>query len=194
MPAADPQPRPPELTALLRAWARGDDGARERLFPLVHGELRRQAARYMRRERRGHTLQPTALVNEAYLRLAGADGLDWQGRAHFFAIAARVMRQVLVDHARRRRAAKRDVRPVTLEDAEAPAVPLELLDLESALNELAALSDRQAQIVELRYFGGLGVDETAQVLALSESTVKREWRTARAWLQHRLSHAGDEKA
>jgi RNA polymerase sigma factor (TIGR02999 family) len=174
------------VTVLLRAWARGDEGAGERLFPLLYAQLRRQAARYMRRERRGHTLQPSGLVNEAYLRLRGAPGLDWQDRTHFFAIAARVMRRVLVDHARRRQAAKRDGCLVTLDDADAPAAALDLLDLETALGELAALDERQARVVELRYFGGLDVEETAGALGLSARTVKREWQTARAWLQKRL--------
>jgi RNA polymerase sigma factor (TIGR02999 family) len=153
---------------------------------MIHAELRRQAARFMWRERRNHTLQPSALVNETYIRLAASPGLDWQNRAHFFAIAARVMRQVLVDHARRRKAAKREGVHVTLGEAEAPAAPLELLDLDSALVELAALDARQARVVEMRYFAGLGVEETAEVLGLSPRTVKREWQTARAWLQHRL--------
>jgi RNA polymerase sigma factor (TIGR02999 family) len=145
----------------------------------------------MRRERRCHTLQPSGLVNEAYVRLAGSPVLDYHDRAHFFAIAARVMRQVLVDHARRRRAAKREGLLVTLEDAGAPAAPLELLDLENALTELAALDERQARVVELRFFGGLDVEEAAGVLGLSARTVKREWQTARAWLQHRLLHRGE---
>jgi RNA polymerase sigma factor (TIGR02999 family) len=178
------------VTVLLRAWAKGDAAAAEQLFPVIHGELRRQAARYMWRERRNHTLQPSALVNETYLRLAASSGLDWQNRAHFFAIAARVMRQVLVDHARRRKAAKREGVQVTLGDAEAPAAPLELLDLESALQELATLDERQARVVEMRYFAGLAVEETAEVLGLSPRTVKREWQTARAWLQRRLLAGG----
>jgi RNA polymerase sigma factor (TIGR02999 family) len=194
MPDAGPPVEPaPAVTTLLRAWAQGDQAAGEQLFPILYGELRRQARRYMRRERRNHTLQPSGLVNEAYLRLAGSPDLDWHGRAQFFAIAARVMRQVLVDHARRRRAAKREVCQVTLTDAEAPAAPLELLDLEDALNELAVLDPRQARVVELRYFGGLDVEETAEVLGLSARTVKREWQTARAWLQHRLLHGGEER-
>jgi len=192
MPDRVPQPQPaPAITALLRAWAQGSEAAGEQLFSILHGELRRQAGRYMRRERRGHTLQPSGLVNEAYLRLAGAPDLDWHSRAHFFAIAARVMRQVLVDHARRRQAAKREGCLVTLEDADAPAAPLELLDLETALRELVALDPRQARVVELRFFGGLDVEETAAVLGLSARTVKREWQTARAWLQHRLLQGGE---
>jgi RNA polymerase sigma-70 factor, ECF subfamily len=179
-------PPAPAVTTLLRAWAQGDETAGERLFPILYAELRRQAARYLRRERRAHTLQPSALVNEAYLRLAGVPEFDWHSRAQFFAIAARVMRQVLVDHARRRRAAKRAGCHVTLADADAAVAPLDLLDLESALDELAVLDARQAQVVELRFFGGLDVEEVAGVLGLSARTVKREWSTARAWLQHRL--------
>jgi RNA polymerase sigma factor (TIGR02999 family) len=142
----------------------------------------------MRRERRHHSLQPTGLVHEAYLRLAGSPDLAWHSRAQFFAIAARVMRQVLVDHARRRRAAKREGCRVTLtEDAAPAAAPLDVLDLEEALTELAALDPRQARVVELRYFAGLDVEETAEALGLSARTVKREWQTARAWLQRRLT-------
>lgn len=176
----------PAVTVLLRAWAEGDEAAGDRLFPILYSELRRQAGRFMRRERRGHTLQPSGLVHEAYLRLAAVSDLDWHDRTHFFAIAARVMRQVLVDHARRRRAAKRDGCRVEFEEADAPVDPPEVLDLEAALAELAALDPRQARVVELRFFGGLDVEETAEALGLSERTVKREWQTARAWLQHRL--------
>ena len=176
----------PAITAMLRAWSEGDDVAGERLFPILYDELRRQAARYMRRERRAHTLDPGGLVNEAYLRLAAAEGLDWKSRAQFFAIAARVMRQVLVDHARRKNAGKRAGYHVTLGDVAAPALTLEPLDIENALVELQRLDPRQARLVELRLFGGLGVEESAEVLGLSTRTVKREWQTARAWLQQRL--------
>ena len=198
MPERGPQDQPaPAVTVLLRAWAQGDEAAGDELFPILYSELRRQAGRYMRRERPGHTLQPSGLVHEAYLRLAASPDLDWHDRAHFFAIAARVMRQVLVDHARRRRAAKREGCHVTFEEGDAPAdaplEPPELLDLENALRELAALDPRQAQVVELRFFGGLDVQETADVLGLSERTVKREWQTARAWLQHRLLQGGGER-
>ena len=190
-----PQAEPAaEVTTLLRAWAQGDEAAGEQLFPILYGELRRQAGRYMRRERRNHTLEPSGLVHEAYLRLAGARHLDWQNRAHFFALSARVMRQVLVDHARRRRAAKREGCHVTLIEAHAAAAPLDVLDLESALNELAALDARQARVVELRYFGGLDVEETAEVVGLSPRTVKREWQTARAWLQQRLLEGSRERS
>ena len=193
MPHPVPPPPPaPAITALLQAWAKGSEEARAELFAILHGELRRQAGRYMRRERRGHTLQPSGLVNEAYLRLAGAADLDWHSRAQFFAIAARVMRQVLVDHARRKRAAKREGCQVTLADADAPVAPLDLIDLENALGELLVLDPRQARVVELRFFGGLDVEETADVMGLSARTVKREWQTARAWLQHRLLQEGGE--
>ena len=187
MPDRGPQAEPaPAVTVLLRAWAQGDEAAGDRLFPILYSELRRQAGRYMRRERRSHTLQPSGLVNEAYLRLAASPDLDWHDRAHFFAIAARVMRQVLVDHARRRRAAKREGCHVTFDDADAPVEPPELLDLEDALKELVALDPRQARVVELRFFGGLDTRETADAMGISERTVKREWQTARAWLQQRL--------
>jgi RNA polymerase sigma factor (TIGR02999 family) len=189
----DPLPQPPAapaITALLQAWGQGNEEAGARLFSILHDELRRQAGRYMRRERRGHTLQPSGLVNEAYLRLAGAPDLDWHSRAQFFAIAARVMRQVLVDHARRRHAAKREGCQVSLADADAAVAPLDVIDLENALSELHALDPRQARVVELRFFGGLDVEETADVMGLSARTVKREWQTARAWLQHRLLEEG----
>jgi RNA polymerase sigma factor (TIGR02999 family) len=195
MPGSEPHaPTETAVTTLLRAWAQGQESAGERLFPILYGELRRQAARYMRRERQRHTLQPSGLVHEAYLRLAGAPEADWHSRAHFFAIAARVMRQVLVDHARRRGAAKRGGQLVTLVDADAPVLPVDLLDLEDALTELSALDPRQARVVELRFFGGMGVEETAEVLSLSARTVKREWQTARAWLQRRLAHGGAERS
>jgi RNA polymerase sigma-70 factor (ECF subfamily) len=194
MPDRGPQAAPaPAVTVLLRAWAQGDEAAGDRLFAILYSELRRQAGRYMRRERRSHTLQPSGLVHEAYLRLAASPDLDWHDRAHFFAIAARVMRQVLVDHARRRRAAKREGCHVTFEEADAPVAPPEVLDLENALKELVVLDPQQARVVELRFFGGLDVQETAEVMGLSERTVKREWQTARAWLQHRLLHGGEKR-
>jgi RNA polymerase sigma factor (TIGR02999 family) len=194
MPGREPQAEPaPVVTMLLRAWAQGDEAAGDQLFPILYSELRRQAGRYMRRERRSHTLQPSGLVNEAYLRLAASPDLDWHDRAHFFAIAARVMRQVLVDHARRRRAAKREGCHVTFDDADAAAAPPEVLDLENALKELTVLDPRQARVVELRFFGGLDVRETAEVMSMSARTVKREWQTARAWLQHRLLQGGEAR-
>lgn len=158
---------------------------------VVQGELRKLAASYLRRERPGHTLQPTAIVNEAYLRLVPQRGLQWENRAHFFGIAARMMRRVLVDHARRKRAAKREGPvgdPVTLSQVADPAGgrDIEVLALHDALSALAALDSRQAAIVEMRYFGGLKIDEVAAAMEISPATVKRELTTATAWLRHRM--------
>ena len=174
------------VTRLLRAWRTGDAQADDALMSAVYEELRRQAAAYLRRERRDHTLQPTALVHEAFLRLVRQQDLDWQSRAHFFAVAAQMMRRILVDYARERNAAKRP-RPgerVPLEDhvASVPPPDTEVLMLDQALSALAVIDARQAQIVELRYFGGLSEQDVATALSLSRSTVTREWRTARAWL------------
>jgi RNA polymerase sigma factor (TIGR02999 family) len=182
------KPESPEsVTALLRAWNAGDEEAGRRLIPLVYGELRRRAGGYLRRERPGHTLQPTALVHEAYLRLVGLQG-QWRSRSQFFGVASNLMRRILVDHARRRRAAKRDAIRVTLNEAAEPAVEREvdLVRLDEALSELSALDARQARVVELRYFGGLTLDEAAQLLGVSIATVKRDWTLARAWLFDRL--------
>jgi RNA polymerase sigma factor (TIGR02999 family) len=178
-----------DVTGLLRAWSQGDAGAAEKLVPLVYDELKRQAARYMRRERRDHTLRPTALVHEAYLRLVGQDRVAWKSRAQFFGVAAQVMRRVLVDHARQRGAAKRAggwCRVSFDEDLGAPAPDLDLVELEDALRELCALDPEKVRMVELRFFGGLGIDETAEMLEVSPSTVTREWRITRAWLYRRL--------
>ncbi len=177
-----------QVTALLKAWRGGERGALERLLPLVYGELRRLAASHMRAERADHTLQPTALVHEAYLRLVD-QSVDWQNRSHFFGIASQMMRRILVDHARRRQAAKRDAPVYRLAQPEQVAAPdrdPELLGLDRALGDLEALDPRQARIVELRFFGGLGVEETAEVVGVSSATVKREWRTARAWLRREI--------
>ena len=178
------------LTALLQAWGKGDLEARDRLLPIVYGELRRQAARQLRSERAGHTLQPTALVHEVYLRLAEPRRVPWQSRAEFFAAAAQAMRRILVDHARKRAAAKRagDWTRVRLEDDVAieGKQELDLLALDEAIDGLAALDARHARIVELRFFGGLSVAETAAVLHVSTATVKRDWSLARAWLHRRL--------
>jgi RNA polymerase sigma factor (TIGR02999 family) len=183
-------PSPQDVTALLRRWNEGDKQALESLLPLVYAELRAVAANCLRSERSDHTLQPTALVHEAYLRLIGQDRVAWQNRAHFFAIAAQMMRRILVDHARRRRAAKRDAVTfrITLSGlSEEPAdLDPEILALDEALKGLEALDPRQARIVELRFFGGLTVEETAEVAGLGTATVKREWRTARAWLRREL--------
>jgi RNA polymerase sigma factor (TIGR02999 family) len=178
------------VTGWLKAWGGGDEQAGGRLYELVYQNLHRQAARLLRRERRDHTLQPTALVHEAYLRLADARGADWPSRAHFYAMAARVMRHVLVDHARRRRALKRDGAMTRVAWDDAPGVTtepnLDVIALEEALQELARLDPEQTHIVELRLFAGLSVEETAEVTGVSTATVKREWRTARAWLRRKL--------
>ncbi len=179
------------VTRLLRAWRTGDAQANDALMSAVYEELRRQAAAYLRRERRDHTLQATALVHEAFLRLIRQQDLDWQSRAHFFGVAAQMMRRILVDYARERNAAKRP-RPderVPFEDhvASVPAPAIEVLMLDRALSALAVIDARQAQIVELRYFGGLSEQDVATALSLSRSTVTREWRAARAWLYRWMS-------
>jgi RNA polymerase sigma factor (TIGR02999 family) len=194
-----PPSRDGDVTALLRAWARGERAALDELLPLVYGELRRQAARQLRAQPEGHTLQATALVHEAYLRLVDWDSAaaDWHDRSHFFAVAARAMRSVLVDHARARRAAKRGggAPALTLGAAESVAdhssdsgVDVEALD--EALTRLAALDSRQARVVELRYFGGLSIEEAAEALGISHATVEREWKTARLWLRRELEAGG----
>ncbi len=179
------------VTRLLRAWGRGDEQARDELMALVYRELRLQAAGYLRRERPDHTLQPTALVNEAYLRLVGQARVPWQNRAHFFGIAAQMMRRILVDHARRHQAAKRPGAGVQVlwDDRIGLVQPrdCELLTLDQAVTELTALDPRQGQIVEMRYFGGLSEQDVAEVLSVSRATVTREWRTAKAWLYRRLN-------
>lgn len=180
-----------EVTGLLRAWSQGDEQALERLTPLVYDELRRIAGRYMARERPDHTLQATALVNEAYLRLVDAKGVSWQDRAHFFAISARTMRHILVDFARSRRYQKRGggAEPVSLEESLViqgqPGADLVALD--DALNALAEMDARSSRVVELRFFGGLTVEETAEVLKVSPETVMRDWKVAKAWLLRELS-------
>lgn len=177
------------LTGLLVEWRDGDRAALDRLMPLVYDQLRRIAHRYVQRERDGHTLQTSALVNEAYLRLA-AQKVVWQNRSHFFAVTARVMRHILIDHARRRRYAKHggDARQVSIDEAAAMSLEraAELIALEEALDELAQLDQRKSQVVELRYFGGLSLEETAEALDISLMTVRRDWRAAKAWLYRRL--------
>lgn len=179
-----------DLTGLLIEWRQGDQAALDRLTPLVYDEIRRIAHRYVQREREGHTLQTTALINEAYLRLAGAKDIDWQNRAHFFAVTAQVMRHILIDHARRRRYVKHggEVQHIPFDLAMTEAVQMsqpraaELVALDEALDELAKLDPRKSRVVELRYFGGLSLEETAEVLGISEMTVRRDWRAAKAWL------------
>jgi RNA polymerase sigma factor (TIGR02999 family) len=185
----------PDVTTLLHAWGAGDRSALDALVPLVYAELRAQASRALRRESAGHTLQPTALVHEAYLRLADQARVTLRDRAHFFGVAARCMRQILVDHARVRGAAKRggsaDGAPVslTLHDADAVSrVPsAEVLAIDEALERLAAIDPDQARLVELRYFAGLSIEESAAALGVSAATVKREWAVARAWLRRELT-------
>lgn len=198
---ASPRTPPPEvqggITPLLQAWAGGDPAAGDRLFRVVYAELHGQAARAMRSQAAGHTLQTTALVHEAYLRLADRDASAWQGRAQFFGVAAKAMRHALIDHARARGTAKRGggVRPLTLgalegSDGRGPAgdstTGIDVLALHEALDRLATLDPAQARLVELRYFGGLSIEETADALGVSPATVKREWAIARAWLRLEL--------
>ena len=178
------------VSKLLLNWGQGDQSAREALIPLVYDELRRLARRYLRRERPDHTLQSAALVNEAYLRLIRQEHPQWQNRAHFFGVAAQLMRHILVDHARNRAAAKRGAGAPRLTLDPDIALPQErdvdLIALDDALNQLAALDPQQSRLVELRFFGGLSIEEASVVLGVSPATVKREWATARAWLQREM--------
>jgi len=192
--APPPSPVPgADVTGLLLAWGRGDQSAADRLVAAVYDELRRQADRAMRREGGAHTLQATALVHESYLRLVDQRQVEWRNRAHFFAIASTVMRRILVDHARARLTAKRGggVVPITLAGAAHGGAQetddVDLLALHEALERLAALDADQARLVELRYFGGLTIEETAEALGVSPATVKREWALARAWLRRELA-------
>jgi len=179
-----------QITQLLRSWSQGDEGAIEKLMPLVYDELHRMARRYMSSEKPGHTLQATALVNEAYLRLVEASQATWQNRTHFFAVSAQVMRRILVDWARSRQAAKRGNDVPALELDEAFAVPMQtgsnLVAVDDALTALALVDPRKSQIVELRFFGGLTVEETAEVLKISQETVHRDWKLAKSWLRREL--------
>ena len=191
--SADDSGPPPqgEVTGLLLAWNQGDQSAIERLMPLVYDELRRLAERHFRRERVGHTLQPTAVVHEAYFRLVDQTRVTWKNRGHFFAVASQAMRRILVDYARARAANKRGggEKRVTLASAEAspePSDEVDLLALDEALTRLKELDGAQAQIVELRFFGGLSIEETAEALETSPSSVKREFRSAKAWLFREL--------
>lgn len=186
-----------EVTRLLRSWRGGDRQALDQLMPLVYAELRAMAARYMSQERQGHTFQPTALVNEAFIRLSRGS-VDWQDRAHFFGVSAQIMRHILVDRAREVKRLKRGgmAEHLVLDgiDPAAPSTEVDLVDvvaLDRSLVKLEALDARQARIVELRFFGGLTVEETAEVLSLSSGTVKRDWAVARAWLYRELTSGSD---
>jgi RNA polymerase sigma-70 factor, ECF subfamily len=185
-----------DVTLLLREWQDGNRSALDRLIPLVYTELHALASRYMSREPHGHALQTTALINEAYMKLAGQRHVDWQNRAHFFGIAAQVMRRILVDHARHERRAKRggDATQISIEDMELPSSqpPIAVVDalaLDAVLTRLESLDPDQGRIVELRFFGGLTTEETAAVMKVSTGTIKREWAVAKAWLYREL--AGD---
>ena len=185
-----------DVTALLRAWGEGDLAARDQLLPLVYEELRRRAAAYMRRERRDHTLQPTDLVHEAYLRLVDQRRTEWQNRGQFFGVASQMMRRILVDRARAHLRNKRSGRwaRVTLEAGAAvtPPVDVDVLDLDAALTELSGFDERKGRIAELRFFGGLSLEETGDALGLSVATVERDWQVARAWLFKTLSGRRDD--
>jgi RNA polymerase sigma-70 factor, ECF subfamily len=180
-----------EVTRLLAEWANGNQQALEDLTPLVYRELRQLAAGYLRKESPGHTLQPTALVHEAYLRLVDQESPDWQGRSHFFGVAAHLMRQILVDHARKRQAGKRAGLRVSLEETVSfqPERSRDLVALDSGLRALEKLDPRKCKAVELRYFGGLSMDEIAQALEVSPVTVRRDLRMAEAWLHHEIRNA-----
>ena len=186
-------PPPPrnQVTQVLVDWNSGDKGAADRLMPLVYDELRSLARRYLQRERSDHTLQATGLVHEAYLRMVDQDSMSWENRAHFFSVAAQVMRHLLVDHARSRQAAKRGgVREkLEFDEALAPAEEptVDLLALDDALKELVTFDERKSRIVELRFFGGLTTEEIGDVLAISPSTIRREWRIAKAWLRRKIN-------
>jgi RNA polymerase sigma-70 factor (ECF subfamily) len=182
---------PREITELLLSWSKGNAAALEDLMPLIYPELRRLARRYMQREDPAHTLQTSALINEAYLRLVDQRSVEWQDRAHFFAVAAQVMRHILIDHARRHQSAKRGAGAlhVALNEAETlgETKAAEFVALDDALTKLATIDERKSRVVELRFFGGLTVEEVAQFLDLSPITIKREWRSARAWLQREIN-------
>ncbi len=183
-----------EITGLLVAWKNGSPEALDELIPIVYGELRRLARRQLGGERPDHSLQPTALTHEAFLRLFGTRQISWQNRAHFFAVASQLMRRVLVEHARKRRTAKRGGGPtrVTLDEAKTPAEPVDvdIIALHEALTKLEEVDPRQSRVVELTYFGGLNTDETAEVLSVSPATVRRDWRVAKLWLRRALEGVG----
>jgi RNA polymerase sigma factor (TIGR02999 family) len=185
------QQRPENITELLASYGRGDKESLDQLMPIVYEELRRQAARYLRREQAGHTLQTTALIHEAYVRLVDQRNMQWQNRAHFFGIAAQMMRRILVDHARSKKRAKRGGSEVRVSlDKATVAVKgqdLDVVALDEALQRLAEIDEQQSRVVELRFFSGLSVEETAEVMGISKSTVKRDWSMAKAWLHRELS-------
>jgi RNA polymerase sigma factor (TIGR02999 family) len=186
----------PQITTLLASWSRGNADALEQLIPLVHAELRKIARKFMAQERRSHTLQPTALINEAYMRLVDMRQPAWQNRAHFFAVAAQVMRRILVDSARARRNQKRGgaAQRVTIDDRLLPSHPSrDLVAIDDALTALAVVDPRKARIVEMRFFGGLTAEETAEVLGVSSKTVLREWQTAKVWLLRELTNSGSSE-
>ena len=182
-----------DVTGLLVAWKNGSPEALDELIPIVYAELRKLARQQLRGERPDHSLQPTALTHEAFLRLFGTRQVGWQNRAHFFAVASQLMRRVLVEHARKRQTVKRGGMPtrVTLDEADTPVAPVDvdIVALHEALTELAEVDPRQSRIVELRYFGGLNMEETAEVLSVSPATVKRDWRVAKLWLRRALEGA-----
>jgi RNA polymerase sigma factor (TIGR02999 family) len=184
-------PSPHDVTQILRAWSDGDRGALDELIPIVYEELRRQAARYLRRERPDHTLQTTALIHEAYVRLVDQKEVRWQNRAHFFGVAAQMMRRILVDHARKDQALKRGGPAAELpleETAAVSGVPdMNLVALDEALTRLAAMDERKGRVVELKYFGGLTAEEAAEVLGVSEATVRHDWGLAKAWLRREIA-------
>jgi len=182
-----------EITAMLKAWSEGELTQPEEVFPILYNELRKQAHSFLRRERRGHTLQTTALINETYIKLREQRKIEWESRAHFFAICATLMRRILVDYAKSKHRAKRGAyaEHLTIDGlglADRRKTDVDVLALDDALNRLAKLDPPQARIVELRYFSGFTIEETASVLCISDSTVKREWRVAKAWLRHELEN------
>ena len=187
-----------DVTQLLQQWSNGQEQALDRLLPQIHDELRKLAAGYLRKERPDHTLQPTALVNEAFLKLVDQRAVKWQNRAHFFGIAAQAMRRILVDHARANAASKRGgaLRKVPLDDAAVidRVGDVDLLALDEALTRLAAMDPQQSRIVELRFFGGLSIEETAEVLRVSPGTVMRDWTMAKAWLRREIGKEGQDES
>lgn len=191
-------PSPNQISQLLINWGNGDTAALDELMPMVYNELRRLAGRYLRRERSDHTLQPTALVHEAYLRLVEQRGVRWQNRAHFFGVAAQMMRRILVDHARARRRTKRggSWQKLSLEDVIGLSQErrVDLIALDDALTSLAEIDPRKSRVVEIRYFGGLSVEETAEVLGVSTKTVMRDWNMAKAWIYHELKPENEYEA